>query len=314
MDERTRVFGTRRTGREAAMPRKLGPLDVVRRIGTGSAGQVYEARDAATGARYVVKALKRLGPVDLKRFKLEAELMMKLHHPNVMPVLRVETQADPPFFVMPLHDGQNLFERIRAAPVSMGFVLGLGRDVAGGLAQAHAFGVVHRDVKPANVFLESANGRALLLDFGLAKVPSSAEQITNKGAILGTPAYMSPEQCTGEPVLDRSDVYSLGVCLVEMLLGVNPFRTPSLLHTVTLHVEATPRRLDALLPHRVPQELGELVARMIAKAPQHRPRAGSVFEQLSSLARDRRIASDEQTWTVADTDGALARIFYDRAV
>jgi len=299
-----------KTNAYRAMPKTLGPLEVVKRLGAGAAGQVYEARDPASGARYVVKALKKLGPTELRRFKLEAELMAKLRHPNLMPVVRVNTEFDPPFYVMPLHEGITLADRMKSDPISIAFALAVGRDLAGGLAQAHAFGVIHRDVKPANVFLENEDGRAVLLDFGLAKVPSSGEQITNKGCMLGTPAYMAPEQCMGESVSDRTDVYALGVCLVELLLGANPFRSPSLLHTVMLHVEATPRRLDALLPNRIPHELGELVARMIAKVPAHRPRASSVFEQLSAFHRDHRFASNTQTWTVGAGDVSMAKAFY----
>ncbi len=314
MDEKTALgvhvpsrSADRRTIRRRAAPKVIGRLDIIRRIGSGASGHVYEAVDPTTQQRYVVKALSKLTATDVRRFKREAELMARLHHPNLMPVLKVNADADPPHYVMPLRDGITASERIRLAPLSLPFVLQAGRDVASGLSQAHAFGIVHRDVKPANVFLEKADGRAVLLDFGLAKLPQASEQITAPGALLGTPAYMAPEQCLGEPIGDRTDVYSLGVVLAEVLLGLNPFRSESLLATITLHVEAAHRRLDALLPGRVPRELGELVSRMLAREPRHRPRMTSVKDQLEGMLRVSK--NDGPTWSYVEADSGLAAAF-----
>src|SRR5581483_3501608 len=125
----------------------------------------------------------------------------------------------------------------------------------------------------------------IVLDFGLAKDLGGESGLTAAGSILGTPAYMAPEQCRGEPASSKMDVYSLGVTVIELVIGKNPFAAPDLVETLRRHLEETPRRLDALLPARVCPELGELIHRMIAKDPLHRPTIESCLETFAGLSR-----------------------------
>lgn len=276
-------------------PQTIGPLVVVRRLGGGAYGEVLEVRDPRTGERLALKRL-RAGiedAIDLERFRREAAIMQKLKHPNLMPVLHVELRAMPPYYLMPYRDGETLETRLRKGALPPPIVARIARDAAFGLAEAGRRGVVHRDLKPSNLFVE-ANGRTEVLDFGLAKsIADDVLALTKTGMIVGTPAYMSPEQCRGEPVTDRTDVYALGVTIAEMLLGKNPFEAPDIVQTLQRHLDAVPRRLDALMPHRVRPEFGEIVHRMLQKLPEHRPRMDSCLEAFAGIARsyERRVGT-----------------------
>ena len=268
-------------------PTHIGRLEVVRALGRGLMGEVFEARDPASGHRFVVKRLRPQTRelVDLLRFKREAELMRRLEHPNIMPILHVETNAEPPFYVMPLREGRPVSQRlVESGCLPEVLVTRIGRDVCAALSEAHRRGIVHRDVKPANLLLE-ASGSTVLLDFGLAKTLEGTEALTAVGAILGTPAYMAPEQVRGDVSDARCDVYSLGVTLFELLIGQNPFWTPDVIETLRRQLQETPRRANALLPHKVSSELGELIHRMIAKETRHRPNAETCLETFAGLAR-----------------------------
>ncbi|HZU99010.1 MAG TPA: serine/threonine-protein kinase [Planctomycetota bacterium] len=263
----------------------LRPFEIVRKLGQGAAGDVYEVADPASRVHYVVKTLRSevRNAIDVLRFRREAHFMAKLHHPNIMPVIRVALDADPPRYMMPLYDGQTLNER-RREPMDLAFVLRTARDICYGLAAAHRFGIIHRDVKPANVFLENGE-RAILMDFGLSKRADCDEGLTAAHALLGTPGYMAPEQWLGDRVTLRIDVYALGVTVTELLIGANPFATRTLIEALERHTEARPRRLDTLMPGRVPVELGELLERMLAKKPENRPKTDSCLETLAGITR-----------------------------
>jgi serine/threonine-protein kinase len=287
---------------------RLGSLEIVREIGSGATGNVFEAIAPTTGVHYVIKTLRpeTRNTIELIRFNREARLMAGLRHPNLMPIVHVATTNDPPFYVMPLRPGETLLAKTRDGPLSIAAVTRVARDVCYGLAEVHRHGIVHRDIKPANIMIE-ADGRAVLIDFGLAKVEGSGEaSVTAQGSLLGTPGYMSPEQCLGERVSDRSDVYSLGVTIMELLLGTNPFITPSLHLTIKRHLEVTPRRLDACLPGRVSEELGELVHRMIAKRPTQRPKAESCLEAFAGLTRQNEMRAARAASENAETTGRIA--------
>jgi serine/threonine protein kinase len=265
---------------------RVGRFEVVALLGRGAAAEVFKVVDPATRQAFVVK---RMRPhierhLDLARFTREADLMRRLRHPNLMPVLQVDTQAKPPYYVMPWREGITLTERVQQGRLPVAEVVRIARDASLGLSEAHRLGVVHRDVKPANIFIEST-GRAVVLDFGLAKDLEGADALTAAGAILGTPAYMSPEQCRGEPVDAQADVYSLGVTLIELLIGKNPFASKDMVETLRRHLTLNARRLDALLPGRVSPELGELIQRMVAKDPAHRPLGHTCHEAFAGMAR-----------------------------
>ncbi len=261
-------------------------LETVRLLGRGMAGEVFEARDPLRGSRYVVKRFRPQAArhLDLVRFVREAELMRSLRHPNLMPVLQVHGAANPPYYVMPFREGATLVDRLREGRLPVPVSVRIARDAALGLAEAHRLGIIHRDVKPGNLFLQS-DGRCVVLDFGLAKDLRGDQALTAAGSIIGTPAYMAPEQCRGQAATAKVDVYSLAVTLIELIVGKNPFLGSDVVETLRRHLDETPRRLDALLPSRVPPELGELVHRMIAKDPAHRPSLDSCLETFQGLCR-----------------------------
>ncbi len=299
------------TSAKATVPTPKLPLfaglQTLRLLGRGMAGEVFETRDPQTGKRYVVKRFRPqvARSLDLVRFLREAELMRRLRHPNLMLVLHVEA-ATPPYYVMPFREGVTLADRLRQGRISVSVAVRAARDACAGLAEAHRARIIHRDVKPANLFLE-ASGRTVLLDFGLAKDMTGKEALTAEGALLGTPAYMAPEQCRGEPTSSATDVYSLGVSFFELVLGKNPFATSDVVESLRRQLEEMPRRLDALVPARVRPELGELVHRMIAKNPAHRPSLATCLEAFDELGR--RYESDARQATRCSARPDIAPVF-----
>jgi serine/threonine-protein kinase len=186
---------------------------------------------------------------------------------------------------MPYRQGRTVADRLDQGPLSSAIAIRIAHDVCAGLAEAHRLGVIHRDVKPGNIFLENG-GRAVVLDFGLAKALASTEELTATGTILGTPAYMAPEQCRGEPVSGASDIYSLGATLYELLSGKNPFLQDDMVETLRAQLELVPRRLDVRFPHRVSIAVGKLIHSMLDKDPSRRPSAVVCLDALSKLLRE----------------------------
>jgi len=243
------------------------------------ATRVYVARDAALDRLVVVKALT----VDeapagaLARFRREVRVTAHLQHPNVVPVLAAGRARGVEFYVMPYLAGPTLAERMHGGPMRIREALRIAHALAGALDHVHRRGVVHRDVKPANVVL--ADGHPVLLDFGIAcsVAPTPDEHITLTGSLVGAPVDMSPEQCTGEGGLDgRADVYALGCVLYEMLTGRPPFcgRQDVVL---CRRMHEAPPPASALRPS-VPAPVDRLVARSLA------PHAADRFVSAAELA------------------------------
>jgi serine/threonine protein kinase len=243
-------------------------------IGRGGMAVVYRATDLRLHRRVAIKLL----PPELafnadvrERFLREAQMSAQLAHPNIVPIYTVDEREGMVFFVMALVDGESLAERLkREQRIPIPDARRILADVADALAYAHEHGVVHRDVKPDNVMLDRATGRAVVTDFGIARAAAGDSRLTVTGVAVGTPAYMSPEQALGERELDgRSDIYSLGVVAYQMLAGETPFRASNTPAMLVKHLSETPRPLDSIRPD-APASLVHAIMRALAKKPENR--------------------------------------------
>ena len=272
-----------------------GTYALGKELSGGGMSRVFVATETALDRQIVVKILPHdaASSVSAERFGREIKVAARLQHPHIVPLISAgQTAQGIPFYTMPFVKGESLAERLhRSGELSIHEALRILRDVAAALAYAHAEGVVHRDIKPANVML--SGGVAVVTDFGVAKAydVAAAERtgahsgITSIGVALGTPAYMSPEQASADPLVDhRADIYSFGVMGYEMLAGTLPFthRLPSQL--LAAHVKDTPEPLDKRRPH-VPPALARLIMRCLEKRPADRPQtADEVVRELDAIA------------------------------
>jgi DNA-binding SARP family transcriptional activator len=263
-------------------------FEMIRRVGEGSGAVVYLAREPALGRLVAVKVLAgpcTYDPTAQRRFELEARSAARIQHPNVATVFRIgRTPGGVPYLVLPYVSGGSLEERIAAAgPLPVHEVRRYVAQAAAGLAAAHRLGVVHRDVRPANLLYDRDTDRVLLTDFGLAAVlETSHEQamrLTRPGEVIGNPLYASPEQLLAEPVTERTDIYSLGIVTFELLTGRLPYAAATPVQMVVAHAREEPRRASEFRED-VDPELDELILRCLNKRPEHRPFAVDVAEAL----------------------------------
>jgi serine/threonine protein kinase len=220
---------------------RVGSYEIVSLIGSGAMGEVYCARDARLRREIAIKVLPAAFAKDaerMRRFELEAQAAGRLNHPNVLAIYDIGLHEGSPYLVSELLEGESLRSRLSGGKLSPQKAVDYARQIAAGLAAAHAAGIVHRDLKPENLFV-TKDGRVKILDFGLAKVrqvPGSVEETqaldTLPGTVLGTVGYMSPEQVRGETVDGRSDIFSFGCVLQEMLTGERPFKGDSSVETM----------------------------------------------------------------------------------
>src|SRR6267143_5670544 len=236
---------------------------IEKEIGRGGMGRVFAALDLRLGRKVAVKVLAPgvHGDEQLRRFQAEARAAASLQQDNILDVYDVGVEAGEPYIVSELLEGRTLRDRLSAGPLPAEEARRYARQLAAGLAAAHANGVVHRDLKPENLFI-TRDERLKILDFGIAKLlpsgaPGVAPSSTNSGAIVGTTAYMSPEQVRGTPVDHRSDLFSFGAILHEMLSGAPAFHGASAVETGYAVLSSTPPPL----PDTVPGELASIVAR-----------------------------------------------------
>ncbi|HJZ82572.1 MAG TPA: serine/threonine-protein kinase, partial [Pyrinomonadaceae bacterium] len=274
---------------------KLGRYEIRAKIGAGGMGEVYLAADTKLDRKAALKILSPDVAADqsrMHRFVREAKATSALNHPNIITIYEIEESPSGHFIATEFINGETLRERLRNAPLTVSEALDIAGQTAAALAAAHQEGIIHRDIKPENVMVR-ADGLVKVLDFGLAKLtpsgvsdPNAATRIhseTQPGMIMGTVAYMSPEQARGQVVDRRTDIWSLGVLLYEMLTGDQPFRgeTPSDTMANILHREPEPLPL-----HVLPAELAEVLGKMLAKDVDARYQ--TVFDNAADLKRLQR--------------------------
>ncbi len=250
-----------------------GEFDILERIGYGSMGSVYLARDVALSRRVAIKVISPQLLQDesmVARFRLEAQTVAALRHPNIVNVYAVREIADLHFFIMDFIDGPSLRSLIKAhGPLDVGVTQALLFQIGSALSYAHrrGRGVIHRDVKPANVMIDR-EGTPVVMDFGISKVGASRSGLTQTGATIGTPEYMSPEQCMDKELTGASDQYALGIVAYEMLTGAVPFKGST--YAIMMgHAEGTPPSIRGQRPD-CPPEVEATVMRMLAKSADER--------------------------------------------
>ena len=264
-----------------------GSYEVLRVIGQGGMGTVYEARHTRLHTkRFAVKLLHHelaRQPEVVTRFQREAEAASVLTHPNVVGVYDVNTSADGrPYIVAELLQGEDLgsyLERLGKLPTVE--AVHIVRQVCHALGAAHAHGIVHRDVKPENVFLAGPNATVKVLDFGISKVLETGEGLTKTGTVMGTPDYMAPEQARGDRVDSRADIYAVGAILYRALTGRKPFEGTDAMAILTAVLTQEPERPSTLEP-RIPLSLELIVQRTMAKVPSERFATMETLEQALS--------------------------------
>jgi serine/threonine protein kinase len=260
-DDNTRSFVALTNGTS------VGRYIIIEKIGAGGMGEVYLAEDTELQRKVALKFL----PLHLcqdedcrKRFKREAQAAAKLDHPNIVSVHEVTEFGGRPFIVMAHIEGRVLTEYAKEEKLSVNKIIDLALQLCEGIHAAHEQGVIHRDIKPSNVLID-ASGRARIVDFGLASFHGT-EPLTKTGSTLGTVGYMSPEQVRGDRIDQRSDLFSLGVVLYELLTGLNPFRGDSEAATSHAITHDSPQPL-ARYNRNIPDGLQRIVDKALEKDP-----------------------------------------------
>ena len=261
----------------------LSHYKVIEKIGQGGMGEVYRAEDTNLSREVAIKVLPEQftkDPQRLARFEREAKLLASLNHPNIAAIYGFEKAEGVHFLALELVPGETLQERVAKGPVPVEEALEVCRQIAEGVEAAHEKGVIHRDLKPANVKV-TPEGKVKILDFGLAKAfeeetpvtdisqsPTLTEEMTRAGVILGTAAYMSPEQAKGKPVDKRADVFAFGAVLYELLTGKRAFEGETITETIAKVLESEPKW--ELLPENTPSTIRTLLRRCLTKDVQDR--------------------------------------------
>lgn len=278
----------------------LGRFRILKELGRGGMGAVFLALDTRLDRQVALKIMlpgAAENQLAKDRFIREARSAARINHDNVIAILDADEINGIPFIALPFLQGYTLdqFLKKKGNP-SITQTIRIGREIALGLAAAHELGIVHRDIKPANIWLEAPHGRVKILDFGLAKPQEdeSGTDLTQLGVIIGTPAYMAPEQAAGHKVDHRADLYSLGTVLYRLIVGRTPFERPGIVMMSLLTALATepPPRVEDFNP-QVPPALAELIHQLLHKDREQRPQtAKEVAKRLATVRENRSSALD----------------------
>jgi Protein kinase domain len=280
---------------ELAAGARLGPFEIRSAIGAGGMGEVYRAHDGRLGRDVAIKILPSDAPASsdaLARFEREARAVAALSHPNILAIHDIGVEGDVRYVVTELLEGETLRDRLASGPLPPSKAIDYGIQMAHGLAAAHSRGIIHRDVKPQNVFITN-DGRVKILDFGIASFSEDIEPdadtragaLTHSGMIPGTTGYTSPEQILGKPATARSDLFALGIVLHEMLTGVHPFARSTPPETLTAVLRDDPPTVLRTLPEIAPSVVS-LVERCLEKQPGDRPETARDVALFLEIAAD----------------------------
>jgi eukaryotic-like serine/threonine-protein kinase len=281
----------------------IGHYRIIEKIGSGAMGEIFRARDERLGRDVALKLIRQASgdnPDHLRRFEFEARAAAALNHPNIVAVYDVGSNEGTPFIVCELLEGQTLRQRLAEGPLPVRQAVDYALQIMQGLIAAHNRRIIHRDLKPENLFLTSEE-RVKILDFGVAKLQSSAEEsgrtveelttVTKSGAVIGTVVYMSPEQLRGKPVDHRSDIFSVGAILYEMLTGNRAFRGETEVDTITAVLREQPAEID-LQQKGIPLPVQQVVQHCLEKEPENRFQSARdlafALETLSDAPSSRR--------------------------
>jgi serine/threonine protein kinase len=290
-------------------------LEPVRLLGEGATARVHLAREPELERLVAVKVLKGEVAADATarlRFEREARSAARISHPNVTRIHRIGRLADDaPYIVMEYVEGRTVRDVVESGgPLEPEGARRLLAEVAGALEAAHRQGIIHRDIRPENVFVENRTGRAVLGDFGIAALTesgsASAQKLTAVGVRLGEVRYMSPEQVRGEPVTEQSDVYSFGILAYEVLTGDGPYEGTSEARILAGHLQDAPRSLRELRPG-VDRDTASLIEACLAKDPNRRPRTRDLAERLGAAPASRSPGAEEER----PPEGSLARFLWE---
>jgi Tol biopolymer transport system component len=277
---------------------RLGPYEILSWVGSGGMGEVYRARDSRLNRDVALKVLPEAtaaNPERRHRFEREAQAIAALNHPNIVAIHSVEQAGGVHFLTMELVEGRTLAELIARRGLGIDQILELAIPLADAVSSAHERGITHRDLKPANIMV-SREGRVKVLDFGLAKLRDAelaaagtavpTGPLTDEGRIIGTVAYMSPEQADGKTIDHRSDIFSLGIVLFELATGERPFRGDSNLSVLSSIMKDTPKSVTEA-NQTLPREFGRIVRHCLAKDPSRRYQtAADLRNELEELKQD----------------------------
>src|SRR5438876_5167014 len=277
---------------------QLGPYEITAQLGVGGMGEVYRARDTRLDRTVAIKILPAQfssDPVRKQRFEREAKTISSLNHPHICVLYDVGSQDGIDYLVMECVEGETLAKRLEKGPLPLEQVLKCGAQVADALDKAHPAGIVHRDLKPGNIMLTATGAK--LLDFGLAKPAAGlvsaatltavapTTPVTQEGTIVGTFQCMSPEQVEGKEVDGRSDIFSLGAVLYEMVTGIRAFEGKSQLSVASAILEKEPEPITSIKP-MTPHVLDQVIRRCLSKDPEERWQSGRDLKLALEMAAE----------------------------